>query len=192
MLHGEASRFLESTRSSAYSYLQDDQSLFKCQEQVETQLPGCEHRALLYCFQDPAQVSCQSSCHQPTACCQKLCESPCGDCQLVSTAAGTRDKHRGHRCDRILPCQHACLQICDEDHKDVCGTTECRAGCLQSCRHRICPLGCSQPCEPCVMPCPWQCEHYKCTTPCGLVSSLIKIVKYLIDFALLALCTSSL
>lgn len=103
-------------------------------------------------------------------CCQRSCTSRCNECQSVSRTPGTRDRHKGHRCGRILHCQHPCSQSCEQGHNDVCGNADCKAPCRQSCSHHICHLGCSEPCTPCVMPCPWKCEHHECSVPCGSVS----------------------
>lgn len=153
------------------SFLQDDRSNYRCREQVEKQLPHCEHRLIMDCCQDPSEVRCQALCNKSMACCQQSCKSRCCECQQVSPVAGTRDQHKGHPCGRIMHCQHPCTQLCDTNHKEVCGIADCREACRQSCTHHICKLGCSAPCTPCVMPCPWKCEHHECAVPCGSVSS---------------------
>lgn len=144
-------------------------------ERVEKQLPNCEHRHTLYCWQDPEDYLCAAVCGKTLPCCQKTCQSPCHDCQAVSPSPKERDEHKSHQCGRIMHCQHTCQQICTTDHKEKCGTANCMGPCLQSCTHTKCILGCSTPCNPCVMQCPWSCPHHKCDVPCGSVGIFITI-----------------
>jgi hypothetical protein len=156
----------------SHSYLEDDRSSFQCLEKVENNLPGCGHRALLSCSEDPSYHRCTKVCGEIMKCCQKLCQSRCGNCQEVSSIPGIRDAHGSHPCGRTLHCQHPCKELCGQDHSQSCGYADCTAPCRQSCSHHICTLGCSVPCTPCAMPCPWNCRHYNCSVPCGSVSSL--------------------
>ena len=177
--------------SSRNSYLQEDRSIYRCREQVEKQLPHCEHRVVMDCCQDPSEIRCQVACSQTMECCQQACKSRCYECQQVSPLPGTRNQHKGHPCGRIMHCQHPCSQLCDVGHKDVCGTADCQAPCRQSCSHHLCPLGCSTPCTPCVMSCPWKCEHHECLVPCGSVSTFSLHCGYGTD-SCSALCAASL
>jgi hypothetical protein len=134
-------------------------------------MPTCEHRMVLDCFQDPADVSCPKMCNGTMRCCEKPCKSRCGECQLVSSTPGTRDQHKGHTCNRVMHCQHLCPQLCTKDHNEKCGTSDCQGPCRQSCSHHTCRRGCSEPCQPCMEACPWKCEHHECYVPCGSVST---------------------
>lgn len=153
---------------NAPCHLQDDQSTFRCREQVEKDLPYCEHAAIVDCCQDPADVQCTVTCAQIMACCQTPCQSYCGACQRQSSVPGIRETHCVHRCDQELHCGHFCQQSCESDHAAACGTTNCRSSCVQRCPHRICSHDCSEPCLPCDNPCPWICKHHTCPVSCGI------------------------
>ena len=128
-----------------------------CNEEMEKQLPDCEHRAKMPCSQDPEDYRCQVRCAELMACCGKSCNATCDACQslnksLADEGAIKRTKHTVHPCQKRLYCEHVCQEPCSEDHEH---TMRCSLKCRQVCPHAQCKRPCSVPCAPCKQPCTW-------------------------------------
>lgn len=140
-----------------FSYQMEMIESVRCDEEVEKELPDCEHRVMMPCSQDPEDYRCVARCGELMACCGKSCNATCDDCQSVNSAPEDgyrtkRIKHAAHACQKRLYCEHPCQAPCAEEHKH---TTRCTSKCRQVCPHAQCKRPCSVPCAPCKQPCTW-------------------------------------
>lgn len=158
------------------SHLYDDLASVYCLEQVEKEVPFCEHSVMMACSTRPDEFRCTATCGDSLDCCGGTCKSQCGDCTAQTREGGAlserlvaRTSHSKHPCERALYCQHMCGLDCSQDHKcNVC----CQGPCRQKCEHRECPNPCGEDCGPCYGRCGWICPHGECPVACGSVGAL--------------------
>ncbi|KAK3293122.1 uncharacterized protein B0H64DRAFT_326522 [Chaetomium fimeti] len=145
-----------------------DLGAIRCSRVVEKEVPGCEHKVTVPCYQDVTanSYSCSTKCVAALKCGHR-CPGTCGRCRGESAEGVVTFSHQtcNKLCDRPYgTCNHRCVKTCHEGKE--CGT--CTRRCEVRCSHSRCHQDCQKPCAPCIEKCTWSCEHKgSCSLPCA-------------------------
>ena len=109
-----------------------------CSFEMTVTLPGCEHRQMVYCHQDPSQVDCMSMCEKKCErghTCPRYCHEPCPSCRIMvkvtpkcgHDTVAECSKVNSFRCvykvSKKLLCGHSVLAECSKPLESILCST---------------------------------------------------------------------
>jgi len=161
-------------RARLQCYEAQDLSKVRCDNQVERNVPGCEHAIKTPCCVDVTaeDFQCGATCGEVLPC-GHACLRKCKDCNVRTDHQIVERNHGAcqSQCGRPYNnCAHQCTRPCHG--KESCPL--CDAPCEVQCGHSKCHKKCQEPCAPCAQGCSWSCPHRgRCRMPCAVPCNIL-------------------